>query len=1646
LRSRSARRFSAAASVSLALLATAPGVSAAGPFAEPPLLDTRPEAPTTLFAVDAGSGDVELNVDGSWKGEVVAAGGVKLTELGAQASLDDTPLLFTQTIDLTLSLLILDRWLVEASFLDDYDLNTYRAAYLGAPGERVQYVGVGNTGLDFPAFPYADLSGATPNSFGAYAAFGGGDLTVHALLRYDSATREEKVYVGTRERTVTDVSLSARLKGRAFVLPDDGLDAVPVVYLEDSGGNLSGSDGRKYRRATASEASASASLGMVGLASTPTKRVAVAYSKSTSSPWVASLGSYASGNGFLGETQAAFEAVQAGIDLSRYPQSGGGNGAPAAISVGGTPALVVYEPGSFSPFELANRYGPPASAAADASADLVHSTSGAAIPGYSIEETSTDAFSLETDGEDDGTTTTSGRIFAVTKDDAPGRRSPAARFPLLELDPYAYLPGGKGSGSDAALRFVSYGGSGSYDIGTDVVAGSVVVTRSGLRDSFARFDPDSGTVTLSTPAGAGELVRISFLRNVQDRRFGSLAAGLGAVYTPDETFSARTALSLRWNVSGGAFTTSSESSPGTVMLSGGTAWNRENLQAELRGALYYENPDTTGLFRAAGMENAETELDFSVDDASEPEPPVEPLGPAVDTEELYEPYAASGEAGAVAPPSASNRSELVYRDYTDTDVLGNSVLKPIDWSGASVDSSKTGPYVVSDSSLGTAYVADYRLGEGETEQGTFALWAGFQMKLSDEAAGLSRAGQVIIPFRFYDLEGAGEVRAYLQIGALADDDGNSESAELVWSAPINATAASGSLYSQTSWEYAKIELTDEDRARLAEARSLRVVVRLVPGSGAATGGAAAGRLLLLPPIAQGAAFRPVVVTAAGKAETAGDEVVATAALDSSLRDAYKDEIDRLHPEGASQRVLEVSWTGLGTDVSAGADGYPSPFPLWAYRRLSFYIRGPEGAGPGDDPSGARVRIFVASNGSSADEAAAGDRFLDVSIPAALLAPGAWTRVEVDYAADRAVYLDGEKAAGAEVAYRSGKLDSYRKKAEKRGGPGGPQYLAAILVPAEGQSLGSGVFAVDEFALENPIASFGASAGSSAAWKLPGTVLAGPWKRPLLSDLELEGRSETGIAGMPLDDAGTAAGEGSAMMNGSAAATLLGARTSANIGLGTFAGTPRWNGGHSISAPIGPLTLTESFSVDPEGETLARKAGLSLSGPLSVSVGSALDAQSSRTARNWEAAASATTGGASRDDSDFLGWEGIDAKAAASVAYTAPTDDRVFERTYAEAWTGSGAELALDDGSDERRRALAAESAVDFKALPVGLSLEGNGRSRFSLADDSRASGADARIAFPVEIRSYSGSFDLVRAFSRTLEVAEPESSDADLRAFSVALEDSESLWARAPFGTLRSRGLVDEFRAATDGSLEANYSDGWEAGVALPRTVGPAAFIVPATVDLSLSRVLARSFDTIDDYVAAAGGATFSATNVFGAFGTNPAFDFYKDDEFGTELSARAKFPREGDVQWETALRQSARFFGFGGAELAVYNTLRFGPGSVSEGGAVTWTRRVERSALRALYRTAVSRAAGWERTPFLAELAEADEGAEARESAEFAITSAEDTAWSWNLKHESIVKAMERVTVTAWMSLGAAGGTSDGEELPASFAAKLGLSLSLIF
>jgi hypothetical protein len=404
------------------------------------------EAAAELVSLKLGDSEVSLQVSGYWKGTLSGNLGISLTPLGTAAASPDSPILFQQEADLTLSLWLRERWFLEAAFLDDYNLNTYRAGYQGRPGEMVQYAGFGNTGLEFPNFPYLDLGGDSPSTLGVYGRFGGGDLRLHGLIRYDLAAMEERIFVGNRERTFAYTPLNQPIRGRSFVLPDENLSVPPRVYLEDEKGDLRDENGRRWRLAAPSEYAAGAASGLVEIGASPAGMVAAAYSRGgNASPWDSSLGSYGDpasladpGSGFLGEVQNWFGSEAA---LKNYPQPGAKTAAPerpGAVQINGVPALVVYEPGTFSPFERMGRYG--AASSSSASAALVRLSTGDRVSGYEILPLEDNAVSADVPLY--ALPETRRGVYELMADDGSrDRRNPDTRWPLARLHPRIYLPG-----------------------------------------------------------------------------------------------------------------------------------------------------------------------------------------------------------------------------------------------------------------------------------------------------------------------------------------------------------------------------------------------------------------------------------------------------------------------------------------------------------------------------------------------------------------------------------------------------------------------------------------------------------------------------------------------------------------------------------------------------------------------------------------------------------------------------------------------------------------------------------------------------------------------------------------------------------------------------------------------------------------------------------------------------------------------------------------------------------------------------------------------------------------------------------------------------------------------------------------------------
>jgi hypothetical protein len=835
------------------------------------------EDPAELTSLTIGDTDVSLEIHGFWNPSLSITWGVSHTPFGLGVASTGSFFLLEQEVDLTLALWIRERWFVEANFQDDNPLNTYRAGYQGLENEFVEYAGIGNTGLDFPLFPYLDLGGDAKSSAGFYGRFdgrfNGGPVKIHALARYDAATVGESVFTGSHERTVFYTTVDSMIRGRYYRLPDERNTVVPQVYLEDTDG---------WREANPSEAAVSARLGIVELAASPKGRVAVYYP-----------GGYDKTETFFTQAEAFFSP----FDLNIYAPGQSFALSSYIISIQGKPALLLYEEGFFSPFEAQNRYMPPTSGVEEAA--VVSSADDIRVAGYD----------MVNEGDESGE-----EPFLLTRSGASDER-----WPFAQTDDFykrMYLGDRVGVPEDLRIRWTSFAQASGYYIGEDVLPGSVTVFRGGLRDMAFSFNASTGEVVLHNPARANETIRVTYLRNSAEKRFGSIVAGLGFVHETDRLFSWALGLGLRWNAAEDAFSEYGQSNAGRIGAGAKLEWQGKTVQAAVTLGAGYEENDTTGLYRAAGMEGNELTWNLSESGAIQANPP-----------------------SNMPELSLANRADLVYRRYRSANVVGLESLADIS-ANIPVEDGLDGPYAAQDKALRSeVLVAEAKLDASRP-------WAGYQIPLDFLKETLIGARGIEIPFHLYAFDAAAlnNLSVFVQFGPMPKEEGSAgENAALLVEAKLYDGGTGASVLDSANCGLVELLLTNDDRRKLRGATHLRLVVKLKnPAAGSAD-----GRVLLAPLIIRGAKFAPIARNGAdtGFDAPAFDSVSAIETYDMSLRQSHKTEIDRLHPGNAVQRVLQVS-VAKGSSGKAGADGLVPRLPFENYRSLTFFFESADRAAGG----------------------------------------------------------------------------------------------------------------------------------------------------------------------------------------------------------------------------------------------------------------------------------------------------------------------------------------------------------------------------------------------------------------------------------------------------------------------------------------------------------------------------------------------------------------------------------------------------------------------------------------------------------------------------------------------------------------------------
>ncbi|MDR2375864.1 MAG: hypothetical protein LBD96_05430 [Treponema sp.] len=1605
-------------------------------------------------------------MSGTWEGKVLGAVGFSNNYPGFTAISAGNPLLFTQEANLNLDLRIKRRWFLEARFLDN--LNTYVAGYRGEPGETVQYLGLGNTGLDFPSFPYLDLGGDSPSSIGLYGRFGTENLVVHSLFRYDMAIGEERVFLGNRERRQVWLSLDAMERGRSFVLPDEGLDSPPELYVEDGKGEFRDSRGKRWRKLGAGEYGAGTLLGLVELSSRPGTAVAVSYSKNGDpQPWETSLGDYDTGgpdgsslpdtgSGFLGEVSRAFGPE---VDLRLWPQPGESPGQPGKPGRdrlnNGTDILIIWERGGFSPFECMNRYRSPTSTVSSAGLLRLSGASGGGSAGERTGEL--EGYDLFPRGESPVDLSFPDREDrAVWELQVSGNgsrpRDPRSRWPLLaggytEL----YLPGNLSFSAGMALCFTGYGNAGDLVIGNDVVPGSIRIYRGVMEDGEFSYEEGTGRVVLRRPPAENETIRISYLKRGQDGRSGSIAAGLGAEYRGTH-FGVRAALGFRQNLDR-TYADGEDVKRGSLGLGTEASWDYGDFSARLRGGLEFDIPRSADLYRAAGMEGEEHTLPLSA------APFIPPL---------------PGGLAAFSPSvlNRGNRAKLVYRNYRENRI-GGSVLMFQDWEGAALIAEREGPYPVRDRQLSSQVLA------AEFSFDTVTAWTGFQIPLQEAAALLEGAKLVEIPFRldgFDTLSAAsfpslppaaagnghgGDFSVVVQFGALRDGDQDFDEypaalvEKQIYPQPGNVNPNNPAAYGEEA-RIALVQFSDEDRRKLRGATAMRLLIIKNSGLSRSFG----GRVMLGTPILRGASFRAVIAGPAGISaahdQPGGSGAAAVERVETgsgSLESAYPAMIRRLHP-GGGQRILELRWNGLGTQA-VGLEGRIARLPLRTYRSLNFFIRVPFAI-----PAGTLLRFFLARGPESLSPWPRGKEdeiVLEAEIPLDALPVSSWSKVELRYG-DAEIRVNGAEITGGTLRYRPAALSEpgiagdttiFHDNAEGDSGPGGRGTY--ILVALEGAG-SAGSFTLDEIILEDSLAAYQVSAGATLRWNREET-LASYRDIPLLGGFRLGLDLENTLRASAPD----IRGEGQLGYAGrsSGETTVLGTKLSAYLGFsGLYEGhgggntAVTWYGGHGFSRFVGPLGLDESFSYGEFRTDHRVSLELRDPAPFHSKISATVACQDETRERRWDISLNF-------DPPESLNFLPV-LSLGGGLAWSGEAESRTSSLSnYGKSWLKTWSVMIprSDRGEGERRREGRGSALVSKNLGALGLALSLEGKITALVPQTLSRSEALARLDIPLRLGSAGLDLRGERALLRDLRAVGKDGLE-DAEIFGAFLVDTLPL--SIPLYALWDGELPGRLeKSGPEGTHEySRFRDSVSLSLNLPP--GLNSFWIPLGITAALGRTVEKKLDTVFDLPDFSGIFSHSSANLFGAWGRWPLFLFYCSDEFEHTLETSAAFPRGGGISWRLVSSARLGFFGFAGGNFSLSNRLTIGtyqggtyprngpsPPNWVESLELRWERPSQRGLIKALwdYGMAVLQArASW---LVLADIPEAPYENRLKEHLELALDHSDDYL-NVSLKggHESHIIISGRLDFSVFLELGCLWDEKTGK-LSVSFSTGTGLKVS---
>ncbi len=844
-----------------------------------------------LFNLPLESEDVDLSWEGYWRFRLRYGTGYAPAEKGDLYYVSPFPELaqgfsYLHEPDFKVRLLLYNRYFLEASFTQGYDKNSFALGYQGDGSSSLQELRLGNFGITMGEYESLRLGAPQYASPGIKARFTTQNSEHEFIVRYEQADLLSKEFRGPYEVEVETLSLPSYRQGRDFILPHIEI-STPEVYQETSEGGWLGGDGRRYGKAPFK---VDQEKGILSLLEPPQGRVLVYY------PELATVNpSFIMPPDGRGQPDPRGTLQPFGWGETD-PYWGGTFQDNWQVNLEGKEALLVYNPGEYSHFQLYNSYYfyknlPP---------EGWRTTIGLYNEDGTLAEKSRDFLFLEDISEEEGR-----RFLRVLQREDRDPRNPLNRIPFQELHPGLYGPLAREVPPSQKIQIVIRKDNKDYYLGTNVAPDSVRAFINGMEDRNVRVE--GGSLRFSRPIFPED--KILVLYKVESLGFGrgQIVVGQGNRVYLNKAVSFELTESFQWSLPGSSLSYSPGENPGQVDLGATFLYQSQDMKASIGGTLGVYTPDTAGTLRVLGMEKGGFPLYLS----SKSLVPPEKIPPG-------------GVTGSYSP--------LIYKDYGGS----RGEIKGHNWPGAQGDSSREGPWVAAaepeDPFQGLVMGMTYQMGDN--------TWSGGDL--------LPQRGELVDLSFFRELvfyaqrRNLGQDQLTLSLFIGENGEGGDHNANgileggdprLILEKPIDLAP-----FVEGSWREVRVPLSTEERKRLSRVRSLRFLLQ-------SSGGASQGELLIGG--LRGEASPLEIVVWDGAVAVDQERVSALEVLDPSLEVAFPEVGELLNQGKAEQRVFRLQWSGRAPQEKITGRTWFSPVPAEDYGELVLFLKNAEPGGQGE---------------------------------------------------------------------------------------------------------------------------------------------------------------------------------------------------------------------------------------------------------------------------------------------------------------------------------------------------------------------------------------------------------------------------------------------------------------------------------------------------------------------------------------------------------------------------------------------------------------------------------------------------------------------------------------------------------------------------